>query len=39
VSKKRTAFFFQIDKAYYQWRAEVWRCPGRLLDCMTPIKL
>ena len=19
-----------------QWRAEVWRCPGRLLDCMPP---
>jgi len=25
-------------KHYVQWRAEVWWCPGRLLDCIPPTK-
>ena len=26
-------------KAKLQWRAEVWWCPGRLLDCMSPYQI
>jgi len=50
IVKSRTVFpknFFWLAPPFltnkflsppYQWRAEVWWCPGRLLDCMPPNK-
>jgi len=33
----KMAKFFEICQPWLQWRAEVWWCPGRMLDWMPPL--